>query len=171
MTDIDVAELRRLAAITDRAYTPDEFVAIVTAYPALLDAVEAVARAEALAEQRWEHSQHFAKRLKVIAADGLEAVKQVQIKRGFPGSPAAVLAGSHAKQIRAALVSPSTRAPSVQQEREKRIIDGVRKWMQVNEIAQPPLDWAGLGEFLHRCYPEGGDPAWEGDTIRTGRTP
>lgn len=28
------------------------------------------------------------------------------------------------------------------------VITGVRAWCAINEIAEPPLDWEGLGEFL-----------------------
>lgn len=31
------------------------------------------------------------------------------------------------------------------------IISGVRAWCAINEIADPPLDWVGLGEFLDRA--------------------
>jgi hypothetical protein len=30
------------------------------------------------------------------------------------------------------------------------VISGVRAWCAINEIAAPPLDWAGLGLFLGR---------------------
>ena len=31
-----------------------------------------------------------------------------------------------------------------------RVVAGVRAWCAINEIAEPPLDWEGLGEFLTR---------------------
>jgi hypothetical protein len=30
------------------------------------------------------------------------------------------------------------------------VVAGVRAWCAINEIAAPPLDWEGLGEFLTR---------------------
>jgi hypothetical protein len=30
----------------------------------------------------------------------------------------------------------------------RRLRDGVREWAMKNEIAEPPLDWAGLGALL-----------------------
>lgn len=30
------------------------------------------------------------------------------------------------------------------------VVSGVRAWCAINEIAEPPLDWVGLGEFLAR---------------------
>jgi hypothetical protein len=32
-----------------------------------------------------------------------------------------------------------------------RVVAGVRAWCAINEIADPPLDWEGLGEFLDRA--------------------
>lgn len=40
--------------------------------------------------------------------------------------------------------------PMVQAERDY-VLRGVRAWCSINEIAAPPLDWAGLGEFLAHC--------------------
>lgn len=38
-------------------------------------------------------------------------------------------------------------------------VAGVRAWCSINEIAEPPLDWEGLGEFLaHVLPPEGSAP-------------
>lgn len=28
------------------------------------------------------------------------------------------------------------------------VVDGVKSWAAINEVAEPPLDWAGLGEYL-----------------------
>lgn len=33
---------------------------------------------------------------------------------------------------------------------QAEVITGVRAWCAINEIASPPLDWEGLGEFLNR---------------------
>lgn len=33
------------------------------------------------------------------------------------------------------------------------VVAGVRAWCSINEIAEPPLDWEGLGEFLARVTP------------------
>lgn len=35
------------------------------------------------------------------------------------------------------------------------VVSGVRAWCAINEIAAPPLDWEGLGEFLTRVLPPG----------------
>lgn len=39
-------------------------------------------------------------------------------------------------------------------EERAEVVSGVRAWCAINEIAAPPLDWAGLGEFL--THVEGG---------------
>lgn len=36
------------------------------------------------------------------------------------------------------------------EQRADRIVSGVRAWCAINEIAEPPVDWEGLGEFLAR---------------------
>jgi hypothetical protein len=33
------------------------------------------------------------------------------------------------------------------------VVAGVRAWCAINEIAAPPLDWEGLGEYLARVTP------------------
>jgi hypothetical protein len=38
------------------------------------------------------------------------------------------------------------------------VVRGVRAWCAINEIAAPPLDWEGLGEFLTRVTAPGVTP-------------
>ena len=37
-----------------------------------------------------------------------------------------------------------------EQKGARGVVAGVRSWCAINEIAVPPLDWEGLGEFLTR---------------------